>query len=70
MLKLLKGNNQDVRVMLLLKPRKVSVFGVILVSIFPEFSRIWTEYGEILSLSDQNNSEYGDVLRSVKLEEK
>ena len=28
---------------------KVSVFGVILVRIFPTFSRIWTEYGEIRS---------------------
>ena len=30
---------------------KVSVFGVILVRIFPAFSRIWTEYGEIPSIS-------------------
>ena len=29
---------------------KVSVFGVILVCIFPAFSRIWTEYGEILRI--------------------
>ena len=35
------------------------------------FSRIWTEYGEIRGISvqirghaDQNNSEYGHVLRS------
>ena len=35
------------------------------------FSRIWTEYGEIRSISvqipghaDQNNSEYGQILRS------
>ena len=30
---------------------KVEVFGVILVCIFPAFSRIWTEYGEILHIS-------------------
>ena len=30
---------------------KVSVFEVILVRIFPGFSRIWTEYGEILRIS-------------------
>ena len=29
----------------------MSVFGVILVRIFPSFSRIWTEYGEILRIS-------------------
>ena len=29
--------------------KKVSVFGVILVCIFPAFSRIWSEYGEIHS---------------------
>ena len=43
---------------------------------FP-FSRIWTEHGQILRISlysvqtrettDQNNSEYGDLLRSVCL---
>ena len=27
----------------------MSVFGIILVHIFPTFSRIWTEYGEIIS---------------------
>ena len=41
------------------------------------FSRIWTEYGEILCISpysarmrentDQNHSEYGHFLRSVTL---
>ena len=30
---------------------KVSVFGVILYRIFPAFSRIWTECGEIPSIS-------------------
>ena len=30
---------------------KVSVFGVILVRIFPKFSRIWTEYEEVLRIS-------------------
>ena len=29
----------------------MSVFGVTLVRIFPEFSRIWTEYGEVLRIS-------------------
>ena len=48
----------------------MSVFGVILSA----FSRIWTEYGKILSISpysvqmqknaNQNNSEYGHSLRS------
>ena len=56
----------------------MSIFGVILVRIFPAFSRIRTEYGEILRISpysvrtagrcwknaDQNNSEYGHFLRS------
>ena len=49
-----------------------AVFGVILVLIFPAFSRIRTEYGEIRSKmgkcgqnADQNNSEYGQFLRSV-----
>ena len=58
----------------------MSVFGVILVRIFPAFFRIWTKYGEIRSISvfspnagkygknaDQNNSEYGGFLRSVYL---
>ena len=31
--------------------KKVFVFGVILVRIFLAFSRIWTEYGEILRIS-------------------
>ena len=57
---------------------KESVFGVILVRIFPAFSRIQTEYGEIRLISPysvrmrgnagkphQNNSEYGLFLRSV-----
>ena len=54
----------------------MSVFGVILVLIFPEFSRIRTEYGAYLSVfspnagkcrknADQNNSEYGLFLRSA-----
>ena len=56
----------------------MSVFEVILVLIFPAFSCIWTEYGEIPYLSvfspnaeksgkntDQNDSEYGHFLRSV-----
>ena len=52
----------------------MSIFGVILVLIFPAFCRIWTEYGEILRMSpysvrirenmDQNNSKYGHILRS------
>ena len=37
----------------------MSVFRVILVRIFPAFSRIRTEYGKI-----QSNSEYGHFLRS------
>ena len=40
----------------------MSLFGIILVCIFVAFSRIRTEYGEIL---DQTNSEYGHFLRSV-----
>ena len=56
----------------------MSVFGVILIRIFPAFSRIRTECGQIRYLSlfspnagkcgknaDQNNSEYGHFLRSV-----
>ena len=59
--------------------RTVSVFGVILVRIFPAFSRIRTEYGEIEYLSvfspnagkcgenaDQNNAEYRLFLRSKR----
>ena len=52
----------------------MSLFGVILVRIFPAFSRIRTEYGEIRRISpysvrmrkneDQNNSKYGHFLRS------
>ena len=58
----------------------MSVFGFILVCIFPAFSCIRTEYGEIRSIkylfvfsqiagkcgknADQNNSEYGHFLRS------
>ena len=52
------------------------VFGVILVRIFLAFSRIRTEYGEMLSVfssnegkcgknADQNNSRYGNILRSA-----
>ena len=54
----------------------MSVFGAILVLIFPEFSRIRTEYGAYLFVfspnagkcrknADQNNSEYGLFLRSA-----
>ena len=54
----------------------MSVFGIILVRIFPAFSLIRTEYGKYLSVfspnaekcgknTDQNNSEYGHFLRSV-----
>ena len=56
---------------------KESVFGVILVHIFPTFSRIRTEYGVILRISphsvrmqenagnaDQNNSEFENFLCS------
>ena len=51
----------------------MSVFGVILVSIFPAFSRIRTEYLFVFSPNagkwgknaDQNNSEYGLFLRSA-----
>ena len=52
----------------------MSIFGVILVLIFPAFCRIWTEYREILRMSpysvrirenkDLNNSKYGHILRS------
>ena len=55
----------------------MSVFGVILVRIFPAFSRIRTEYGylSLFSLNagkcrknaDQNNSEYGHILCSVEV---
>ena len=57
----------------------MSVFGVILVRLFTKFSRIRTEYREILRISpysvqvqenagknaDQNNSEYRYFLRSA-----
>ena len=46
---------------------KVSVFGVILVPIFPTFFLIQTEYEEIVECgknADQNNSEYRHFLRS------
>ena len=54
----------------------MSVFGVILVRIFPVFSRVGTEYGEIRSVfnpnagkygenADQNNSEYRHFLSTV-----
>ena len=59
----------------------MSLFGVILVRIFPTFSRIRTEYEKMLRIQylsvfsqnagkcvkkeDQNNSEYGHFLRSV-----
>ena len=54
---------------------KVSVFGVILVRLFPAFPLLWTEYGEIFSPNarkcgknaDQNNSKYGHFLRRVLL---
>ena len=44
------------------------VFGVILVRIFPAFSRIRTEYGEILRIenADQNNPEYGQFLQCLE----
>ena len=49
----------------------VSLFGVILVRIFPAFPRIRIEYSvqmwENAENVDQNNSEYGHFLRSVSL---
>ena len=33
--------------------KKVSVFGVILVRIFLAFSRIWTEFGQILGIQSE-----------------
>ena len=59
----------------------MSAFGVILAHIFLAFSLIPTEYGEILQYlsvfspnvgkcrenSDQNNSEFGHFLSSVKM---
>ena len=61
----------------------MSVFGVILIRIFPAFSRIRAEYGEITRTEyisefspnvgkcgknvDQNNSKYKHFLRSVYL---
>ena len=57
--------------------KKKSVFGVILVRILLTFSHIWTEYGEIQSISPysvrihentvQNNSEYGHFSCSENL---
>ena len=55
---------------------KVPLFGVILVRIFPAFSRIPTEYGAYLSVfspnagncgknGDQNNSEHGSFCLNV-----
>ena len=35
---------------MLFTAKKVSIFGVILVHIFPSFSRIRTEYGEIMRI--------------------
>ena len=52
---------------------KVSVFGVILLRIFPHSDWMWrdTPYLSVFSLNaenkDQNNSEYGHFLRSVKV---
>ena len=45
----------------------VSVFGVILVRIFPEFSAFSPNSGKCGKNADQNNSEYGHFLRSVRL---
>ena len=42
---LLRGTQEMIWIVALRK--NVSVFGVILLHIFPAFSRIWTEYGEI-----------------------
>ena len=39
----------------------MSVFGVILVRIFPTFSRIRTECGKFGENADQNNSKYGHI---------
>ena len=60
-----------------LTAQKESVFGVVLVRIFTAFSRIRTEYGEILRISpysvrmrenaDRNNSEYKLFLCCVSL---
>ena len=45
----------DIQTIFIYKLRKKeSVFGVILVRILPAFSRIWTEYGEIVSLRIQS----------------
>ena len=43
---------------------KESVFGVILVSIFPAFSRIRTEYGEII-VSLRIQSECGKIVTRI-----
>ena len=39
----------------------MSVFGVILVLIFPAFCRIWTEHGERYSVCLRIRSEYGKI---------
>ena len=44
---------------------KESLFGVILVRIFPAYSRI-PNVGKCVKNADQNKSEYGHFLRSVK----
>ena len=43
--------------------QKVSVFGVILVRIFPTFPHIWTEYGEILRMSPYSVRMWGNAGR-------
>ena len=45
----------------------VSVFGVILVRIFPEFPAFSPNSGKYGKNADQNNSEYGHFLHSVRL---
>ena len=47
---------------------KVSVFGVILVRLFPlsDWIRIFPYLIQMRENTDQNNSEYGHFLRSVK----
>ena len=46
----------------------MSVFGVILVHIFPTFSRIRPSAGKCGKNADQDNSEYGHFLWSVMRE--
>ena len=41
--------------------QKESVFGVILVRIFPAFSRIWTEYGEMRTKITPNKDSFYTV---------